>query len=110
MSAPLREVLERNVREGEVYEKRDGNWVQCFSCGHGCRIPPGQLGICKVRFNRDGKLLVPWGYVGGVQCDPIEKKPFFHAYPGALAYSFGMLGCDLHCSCLLYTSDAADEA
>jgi len=35
--------------------------------------------------------------VGGVQCDPIEKKPFFHAYPGALAYSFGMLGCDLHC-------------
>ena len=40
----------------------------------------------------------PGGYVGGVQCDPIEKKPFFHAYPGALAYSFGMLGCDLHCS------------
>ena len=33
-----------------------------------------------------------------MQCDPIEKKPFFHAYPGALAYSFGMLGCDLHCS------------
>jgi pyruvate-formate lyase-activating enzyme len=29
--------------------------------------------------------------------DPIEKKPFFHAHP-ALAYSFGMLGCDLHCS------------
>jgi pyruvate formate lyase activating enzyme len=40
---------------------------------------------------------VPWGYVAGVQCDPIEKKPFYHAYPGALAYSFGMLGCDLHC-------------
>jgi pyruvate formate lyase activating enzyme len=40
---------------------------------------------------------VPYGYVGGVQCDPIEKKPFFHARPGALAFSFGMLGCDLHC-------------
>jgi pyruvate formate lyase activating enzyme len=50
-----------------------------------------------VRFNAHGHLRVPWGYVGGVQCDPIEKKPFFHAYPGALAYSFGMLGCDLHC-------------
>jgi pyruvate formate lyase activating enzyme len=36
--------------------------------------------------------------VGGVQCDPIEKKPFFHAHPGALAFSFGMLGCDLHCA------------
>ncbi len=41
---------------------------------------------------------MPWGYVAGVQCDPIEKKPFFHAWPGALAYSFGMLGCDLHCA------------
>jgi pyruvate formate lyase activating enzyme len=50
-----------------------------------------------VRFNQGGRLRVPWGYVGGIQCDPIEKKPFFHAYPGALAYSFGMLGCDLHC-------------
>jgi pyruvate formate lyase activating enzyme len=98
MPGSLREVLEGSVREGEVYEKRDREWVQCFSCGHACRIPPGQLGVCKVRFNRDGKLYVPWGYVGGVQCDPIEKKPFFHAYPGALAYSFGMLGCDLHCS------------
>jgi pyruvate formate lyase activating enzyme len=54
--------------------------------------------VCKVRFVDDGRLRVPWGYVGGVQCDPVEKKPFFHAYPGALAYSFGMLGCDLHCS------------
>ncbi len=55
------------------------------------------MGVCKVRFNEGGRLRVPWGYVGGVQCDPVEKKPFFHAYPGALAYSFGMLGCDLHC-------------
>jgi pyruvate formate lyase activating enzyme len=98
MATSLRQVLEQNVREGELYERRDRDWLQCFACGHACRIPPGQLGICKVRFNRDGRLFVPWGYVGGVQCDPIEKKPFFHAQPGALAYSFGMLGCDLHCS------------
>jgi pyruvate formate lyase activating enzyme len=56
------------------------------------------MGVCKVRFNAGGRLQVPWGYVAGVQCDPVEKKPFFHAHPGALAYSFGMLGCDLHCS------------
>jgi pyruvate formate lyase activating enzyme len=80
-----------------VYEKLDRDRVRCYACGHACPIPEGQPGVCKVRFNRGGKLYVPWGYVGGVQCDPIEKKPFFHAYPGALAYSFGMLGCDLHC-------------
>src|SRR5688572_12174460 len=72
--------------------------LRCYACGHQCPIPDGAAGVCKVRFNQGGRLRVPWGYVGGVQCDPVEKKPFFHAYPGALAYSFGMLGCDLHCS------------
>ena len=94
----LTELLEQHTREGELYERLDQRRVRCFACGHCCPIPDGALGVCKVRFNRGGRLLVPWGYVSGVQCDPIEKKPFFHAYPGALAYSFGMLGCDLHCS------------
>ena len=93
----LRDIVDENVREGDLYEKLDRNRVRCFACGHCCPIPEGQPGVCKVRYNRGGTLYVPWGYAGGVQCDPIEKKPFFHAYPGALAYSFGMLGCDLHC-------------
>jgi pyruvate formate lyase activating enzyme len=96
--ATLEEVLHRNVREGELYEKLDRGFVRCYACGHACRIPDGQVGVCKVRFNEGGKLYVPWAYAAGIQCDPIEKKPFHHAYPGALAYSFGMLGCDLHCA------------
>ena len=72
--------------------------MRCFACGHCCPIPEGQPGVCKVRYNRGGTLYVPWGYTAGTQCDPVEKKPFFHAHPGALAYSFGMLGCDLHCA------------
>jgi AmmeMemoRadiSam system radical SAM enzyme/AmmeMemoRadiSam system protein B/AmmeMemoRadiSam system protein A len=55
-------------------------------------------GICKVRYNESGQLKVPFGYVAGVQCDPVEKKPFFHVYPGNDALTFGMMGCDLHCS------------
>src|SRR5881296_3919483 len=94
----LREVVYQNVREGELYEKLERNRVRCFACGHCCPIADGQAGVCKVRFNQGGTLYVPWEYVGALQCDPIEKKPFFHAYPGALAYSFGMLGCDLHCA------------
>ncbi|MBI4455203.1 MAG: AmmeMemoRadiSam system radical SAM enzyme [Acidobacteria bacterium] len=93
----LQDLLYKNVREGELYEKLEDNRVRCVACGHCCAIPDGRSGVCKVRYNRSGTLYVPWGYVGGVQCDPIEKKPFFHARPGALAYSFGMLGCDLHC-------------
>ncbi len=94
----LAEVLAQETRVGELYERLPDGRLRCYACGHCCPLPDGAVGVCKVRFNTGGKLMVPWGYVGGVQCDPIEKKPFFHAHPGALAYSFGMLGCDLHCS------------
>lgn len=96
----LRSILDQNVREADalLVESLGNNRVRCFSCGHCCPIPEGQPGVCKVRFNRGGRLYVPWGYTAGMQCDPIEKKPFFHVHPGALAYSFGMLGCDLHCA------------
>ncbi|MBI4893136.1 MAG: AmmeMemoRadiSam system radical SAM enzyme [Acidobacteria bacterium] len=72
--------------------------LRCLACAHRCHIAPGQSGICKVRTNRDGALLVPHGYVNALHSDPIEKKPFFHALPGSRAMSFGMLGCDLHCA------------
>ena len=94
----LAEVLEVRTREAELYERLPDSWVRCVACGHACRIPDGAVGVCKVRFNRGGTLYAPWGYTAGLQCDPIEKKPFFHAWPGSLAFSFGMLGCDLHCS------------
>jgi hypothetical protein len=35
----LREVIHENVRDGELYEKLDRNWVRCFACGHCCKIP-----------------------------------------------------------------------
>ena len=95
--ADLAEVLARETREGKLYDVLPDGRLRCYACGHCCPLPDGAIGVCKVRFNEGGRLRVPWGYVGGVQCDPIEKKPFFHAHPGALAYSFGMLGCDLHC-------------
>ncbi len=96
----LADVLEArtSVAAPELVEAISNERLRCYACGHECPIPDGAVGVCKVRFNRGGTLYVPWGYVGGIQCDPIEKKPFFHAHPGALAYSFGMLGCDLHCS------------
>ena len=94
----LADLLARETRDGELYDVLADGRLRCYACGHECPLPDNAVGVCKVRFNDRGRLRVPWGYVGGVQCDPVEKKPFFHAYPGALAYSFGMLGCDLHCA------------
>jgi pyruvate formate lyase activating enzyme len=93
----LAEQLAVQTREAELYKPLDRGRVECFACGHRCPISPGFAGVCKVRFNRGGKLYAPYGYVNAAHCDPIEKKPFFHVLPGARAFSFGMLGCDLHC-------------
>ncbi len=71
--------------------------VQCHACAHHCQIREGKRGLCLMRFNRKGTLYGPSGYVAGVACDPIEKKPFFHVLPGQNALSFGMLGCNFHC-------------
>ncbi len=95
---PLATILAARTRDGEIYSREPGGAVRCFACGHRCLIPEGRPGICKVRFNENGTLRVPWGYVAALQCDPIEKKPFFHVLPGSPALSFGMLGCDYHCA------------
>lgn len=96
----LKKLLEDNTMPSaaELVQDEGAGVVRCVACGHRCRIAPGKAGVCRVRFNRGGELRVPAGYAAGVQIDPIEKKPFFHAYPGQDALSFGMFGCDLHCS------------
>jgi pyruvate formate lyase activating enzyme len=93
----LEQWVDSLTAEGELYQRHADGSLTCYACGHRCLIKPGRRGICKVRFNEDGVLKVPWGYVGALQCDPTEKKPFFHVYPGSDTLTFGMLGCDLHC-------------
>jgi pyruvate formate lyase activating enzyme len=98
VTTSLGKILDELTVEGELYEKLANGAVRCFACGHRCLIREGRRGICQVRFNEGGKLYVPHGYVAALQADPIEKKPFFHVLPGSNALTFGMLGCDFHCS------------
>ncbi len=98
--ATLQDRLDTMTVRGDLWEKieGDGNKIRCFACGHRCLIKEGKRGICQVRYNEGGELRVPHGYVGTIQIDPIEKKPFNHVHPGINALSFSMLGCDFHCS------------
>src|SRR5262249_19035336 len=93
----LAELLDRHTAVGALAHP-EGDRLRCVACGHRCLIGEGKRGICKVRFVEGGRLRVPFGYVAGLQCDPVEKKPFYHVYPGSDALTFGMMGCDLHCS------------
>jgi pyruvate formate lyase activating enzyme len=93
----LADSLDRLTAPATLVEPLAGGDVRCLACGHRCLIRPGRRGICRVRFNRHGELRLPWGYVAGLQCDPTEKKPFYHLLPGSDTLTFGMLGCDFHC-------------
>lgn len=94
----LATTLGRLTGPGELFTREPDGAIRCHACGHLCLLRSGKEGICRVRFNADGILRVPRGYVAGLAVDPIEKKPFFHAFPGAPTLSFGMLGCDYHCA------------
>jgi len=93
----VQEHLDQLTATGSLVELLSEGELRCTACAHRCKIKPGRRGICQVRFNQDGTLKVPWGYVAALQIDPIEKKPFSHFMPGSDALSFGMLGCDFHC-------------
>lgn len=79
--------------------ERETDGVRCTLCPHACLIKEGQVGLCKVRGVRDGKLLsFVYGRPASVVSDEIEKKPFFHFHPGTRALSLGTLGCNVLCS------------
>jgi pyruvate formate lyase activating enzyme len=95
--ASLAEKLDVLTKPGWLFEPGKDGAVRCLACAHRCLIKSGSRGICQMRFNCEGQLMVPWGYVAGAAVDPIEKKPFMHFLPGAEALTFGMLGCNFHC-------------
>src|SRR3990172_2457941 len=93
----LSALLDARTSPGMLVEPLKDGKLRCLACGHRCVVFPGRRGICQVRFNVDGTLRAPSGYVAALQCDPTEKKPFYHLLPGSSTLTFGMLGCDYHC-------------
>jgi pyruvate formate lyase activating enzyme len=88
-----------SLHEARFYEPLPGGKVLCTLCPHDCRIPEGARGACAVRYNHQGKLYtLVYDKVIAREVNPIEKKPFFHFYPGSRAYSISTVGCNLRCS------------
>ena len=72
--------------------------VVCDACPRHCTLAEGQRGLCFVRMNQGGEVvLTTWGRSSGFCVDPIEKKPLNHFYPGSAVLSFGTAGCNLTC-------------
>jgi len=88
----------KEIHEAGFYEKLENGAVRCRLCPWQCVVPEGQRGKCRVRQNKGGKY---YSLVYGRPCvtntDPIEKKPFYHVYPGTKAFSIATAGCNIEC-------------
>jgi pyruvate formate lyase activating enzyme len=86
------------IKKAELYEK-EGKNLRCLACSHKCLISEGKTGICGVRKNERGELLLlVYGRVSSMNVDPIEKKPLYHFLPGTRAFSIGTVGCNFKCA------------
>jgi pyruvate formate lyase activating enzyme len=82
----------------KYWHKLDDGRVQCDVCPRFCKLHEGQRGLCFVRGNQDGAIvLTTYGRSSGFCVDPIEKKPLNHYLPGTPILSFGTAGCNLAC-------------
>ncbi len=87
------------MKEALLYQKKDGDKVQCQLCAHYCVIANGKKGLCQVRENRDGTLYtLVYGRTITQNVDPIEKKPLNHFYPGSRSFSIATPGCNMRCA------------
>ena len=82
----------------KYWHRLDDGRVQCDLCPRACKLREGQRGLCFVRANQGGQVvLTTYGRSSGYCVDPIEKKPLNHFLPGTPVLSFGTAGCNLAC-------------
>lgn len=87
-----------NVVDTRYWHKLEDGRIQCDVCPRYCKLHEGQRGLCFVRGNLGGKVvLASYGRSSGFCVDPIEKKPLNHFLPGTPVLSFGTAGCNLAC-------------
>jgi pyruvate formate lyase activating enzyme len=72
--------------------------LRCLTCERRCVLEPGQVGWCRTRQHRGGVVVtLIYGLVSSLSANPIEKKPFYHFYPGTVAMTAGAYGCNFAC-------------
>ena len=86
--------------------------IKCPICPNSCMLSEGQVGLCRARINKDGKIICEnYGKLTAIALDPIEKKPLYRFFPGKMILSVGSYGCNLRCPfCQNYDISMADDS
>ncbi|GAB6078639.1 AmmeMemoRadiSam system radical SAM enzyme [Hydrogenobaculum acidophilum] len=84
--------------EASHWKTTEDGKVICELCPDYCKLKEGQVGVCGVRLNQNGKLMsATYGSLVSIALDPVEKKPLFHFLPGHKTLTIATPGCNLHC-------------
>ena len=81
-----------------VYYVNTPKGIKCKLCPQACKIEDGDLGDCRTRLAKNGKLYtIVYGNPCAIHVDPVGKKPLFNFLPGSFTYSIATAGCNLAC-------------
>lgn len=90
--------MEPWVREALLQESLPHGEARCLTCERRCSLKPGQRGFCQTRENRDGRIFtLVYGLLSSISLNPMEKKPFYHLFPGEVALTCGTWSCNFSC-------------
>ncbi len=94
--SPIKIIGEKRVKES--FYKKEKGYLVCLVCERRCKLKEGDKGFCKTRMNIQGKIYtLVYGDISSISINPIEKKPFFHFYPGTRALTVGTWSCNFLC-------------
>jgi len=99
------------VQKRILFEQLAPQSYRCVACARRCTIRRDDVGLCRMRANRDGTLLLRnYGRIVAAHVDTIEKKPAYHYRPGSKLLSIGSAGCNWRCDyCISPRVSQTDE-
>jgi pyruvate formate lyase activating enzyme len=86
------------VKKALLQKQLPGKKARCGVCERRCEIADGSTGFCRTRRNIGGRLYtLVYGDISSISANPIEKKPFYHFWPGSKALTIGTWSCNQEC-------------
>ncbi|WP_295434549.1 hypothetical protein [uncultured Thiodictyon sp.] len=74
-----------------------GETLVCTLCPRACALADGDLGWCRVRRRRGGRLETATFATSLWHWDAVERKPLYHYRPGSEVLTLAAPGCTLRC-------------
>jgi pyruvate formate lyase activating enzyme len=81
-----------------LLQEQSKDKTRCLVCERRCLLVEGGRGWCQTKINREGTIYtLIYGAISSLSANPIEKKPFYHFFPGSKALTAGSWSCNFGC-------------